>query len=84
MVSALVVDDSAVVRKVARRLLEERGYAVSEAEDSATALGLLAQGGADLILLDWQMPQVTGADLVRQLRAQGAGQAARLGDDGRS
>jgi two-component system chemotaxis response regulator CheY len=64
----LVVDDSRVVRKVARRMLEGTGFGVREAEDGACALTACRAKMPDAILLDWNMPVMNGIDFLRALR----------------
>ena len=66
--SALIVDDSAVIRKVARRILETLDFSVRDAEDGRTALALCAQAMPSVILLDWNMPNMDGYEVLRQLR----------------
>ena len=66
----LVVDDSRVVRKVARRILEANGYAVSEAGDGQQALDACRAGLPDVVLLDWNMPVMDGITFLRQLRGE--------------
>lgn len=68
--NALVVDDSRVMRRLLRSLLESVGYVVEEADSGETALErLAAKAPPDLLLLDWNMPGISGLDLVRILRA---------------
>ncbi len=71
--TCLVVDDSAVIRKVARRIIEEIGFVVSEAEDGANALDLCAEAMPDVILLDWNMPNKDGYAFLQELRRTEAG-----------
>ncbi|MQT12729.1 response regulator [Segnochrobactrum spirostomi] len=68
MKTFLVVDDSSTVRKVARRMLEQLSFKVTEAEDGQKALEQCATGLPDAILLDWNMPVTNGPDFLRQLR----------------
>jgi two-component system chemotaxis response regulator CheY len=65
----LVVDDSRVVRRVARGMLEGLGFAVSEAEDGAKALASCRAAMPDAVLLDWNMPVMDGMGFLRALRA---------------
>lgn len=67
---ALVVDDSRVVRKAARRLLESFGFAVREAEDGAQALEAVRAAMPELVLLDWNMPVLDGIGFLRAARAE--------------
>ncbi|WP_445681906.1 response regulator [Radicibacter daui] len=66
--TCLVVDDSRVVRKVARKILEELGFACSEAEDGLKAMESCANSMPDAILLDWNMPVMSGIEFLRRLR----------------
>ncbi|HET8995865.1 MAG TPA: response regulator [Acetobacteraceae bacterium] len=68
--TCLVVDDSRVVRKVARRILEANGYTVAEAPDGAQALALCRQALPDCVLLDWNMPVMDGMSFLHALRAE--------------
>lgn len=68
--SALVVDDSAVVRKVARRILEKHGFAVREAGDGRQALDAVGEEMPRLVLLDRNMPVMDGIEFLRVLRAE--------------
>jgi two-component system chemotaxis response regulator CheY len=66
----LVVDDSRVVRKVARRILEAHGFEVVEAEDGLQALEACHTSLPDCVLLDWNMPVMNGLEFLKQLRAE--------------
>jgi two-component system chemotaxis response regulator CheY len=69
MKSCLIVDDSSVVRKVARRILEDLDYIVDEAEDGQEAFDKCRQEMPDAILLDAQMPIMSGLEFLKLLRA---------------
>ncbi len=64
----LVVDDSRVVRRVARHMLEAAGYVVIEAENGALALAACRAHLPDAVLLDWNMPVMNGIEFLRALR----------------
>ena len=64
----LIVDDSSVIRKVARRILEGLGFQIVEAEDGAQALSKCQQQLPDAILLDWNMPIMDGYEFLKLLR----------------
>ena len=66
--TCLVVDDSRVVRKVSRKIATAAGYDVIEAENGEEALARCRQSMPDLILLDWDMPVMTGIEFVTKLR----------------
>jgi two-component system chemotaxis response regulator CheY len=68
--SCLVVDDSRVVRRLARRILEAHDFTVTEAEDGAKALTACRSALPDGILLDWNMPVMNGIEFLRALRAE--------------
>ncbi len=68
--SCLVVDDSRVVRKVARRILEGHGFAVSEAENGSMALEFCRGHLPGCVLLDWNMPVMNGIEFLRALRGE--------------
>jgi two-component system, chemotaxis family, chemotaxis protein CheY len=65
----LVVDDSAVIRKVARRILEGMNFTILEAEDGSKALDVCSVHMPDAILLDWNMPVMDGYEFLKALRA---------------
>jgi two-component system chemotaxis response regulator CheY len=68
--TCLVVDDSRVVRKVARRILEANGFAVTEAADGQEAMETCRQTMPDCVLLDWNMPVIDGITFLRNLRSE--------------
>ena len=70
MPTCLVVDDSRVVRKVARRILEDHGFQVREAEDGSLALAACQARMPDCVLLDWNMPVMNGIEFLHALRAE--------------
>src|SRR5258705_167382 len=74
----LVVDDSRVIRKVARRILEDLGFEVAEAADGAEALGWLRTVTPQVILLDWNMPGMSGLEILKALRAAPGGEEPRV------
>jgi two-component system chemotaxis response regulator CheY len=76
----LLVDDSKAMRAMIRRTLLQTGMCdlrVEEAENGSDALAKLASELPDLILSDWSMPEMTGIELLRELRARGC--AVRFG-----
>jgi two-component system, chemotaxis family, chemotaxis protein CheY len=68
--TCLVVDDSRVVRKVARRILESNGFAVVEAADGQIALDTCRESMPDCVLLDWNMPVMDGITFLHALRKE--------------
>ena len=73
MKSCLVVDDSRIIRKVARRILEDMRFDIVEAGDGLEALQTCRRGMPDAILLDWAMPVMDGVDFLKQLRQEPGG-----------
>ncbi|MFO7808881.1 chemotaxis response regulator CheY [Guyparkeria sp.] len=66
----LVVDDFSTMRRIIKNLLKELGFTnLEEADDGQTALPLLRQGNFDFLVTDWNMPGMTGIDLLRAVRA---------------
>jgi two-component system chemotaxis response regulator CheY len=66
----LVVDDFATMRRIIRNLLKELGYGnVDEAEDGVSALQKLRNEPFDFVVSDWNMPNMSGIDLLRSIRA---------------
>ena len=78
MRTCLVVDDSRVIRKVARRIIEDMGFEVSEAGDGVEALAWCRGAMPDVILLDWNMPAMSGIEFLRFLRAEPGGDAPKV------
>lgn len=73
MKRCLIVDDSRVIRKVARRILEDMRFEIEEAGDGLEALQSCRKQMPDAILLDWSMPVMNGIDFLRQLRREPGG-----------
>lgn len=66
----LVVDDFSTMRRIVRNLLKELGFTnVDEAEDGAAALSKLRQGGFEVVVSDWNMPNMDGLTLLQTMRA---------------
>jgi len=66
----LVVDDFSTMRRIVRNLLKELGYTnVEEAEDGAIALQRLRSPGIQFVITDWNMPNMTGIELLKAIRA---------------
>jgi len=66
----LVVDDFSTMRRIVRNLLKELGFTnVQEAEDGVDALNKLRGGDFEFVVSDWNMPNMTGIDLLRAIRA---------------
>jgi two-component system chemotaxis response regulator CheY len=68
MRSCLIVDDSKVIRMVAKKILTELGFRTEEAEDGKIALALCVKNLPDAILLDWNMPNMNGLEFLHELR----------------
>lgn len=66
----LVVDDFSTMRRIIKNLLRDLGFNnTSEADDGQTALPMLQSGNFDFLITDWNMPGMTGIDLLRTVRA---------------
>jgi two-component system chemotaxis response regulator CheY len=78
MRTCLVVDDSSVVRKIARRILEGLEFQIVEAEDGEKALEVCKRGLPDAILLDWNMPVMDGYHFLGNLRRMPAGDQPKV------
>lgn len=78
MKTCLVVDDSSVIRKVARRILEDMSFAVEEAADGQEALEKCRAGMPDSIFLDWNMPVMDGLEFLKALRAEPNGNEPKV------
>lgn len=65
--TCLVVDDSKVIRKVARHILETLDFVVDEAADGREALDRCLASTPDVVLLDWNMPVMSGIEFLRAL-----------------
>ncbi|APE27402.1 response regulator [Aurantiacibacter gangjinensis] len=68
--TCLIVDDSSVIRKVSRHILESLGFEVSDAENGMEGLRRFDEAKPDLILLDWNMPVMNGIEFLKELRAR--------------
>jgi len=76
--TCLIVDDSRIIRKVARRIVEGLGFEVDEAADGAEALAFCSGLIPEVILLDWSMPVMDGMTFLRRLRALPGGMAPKV------
>ncbi|KAA8713389.1 response regulator [Pseudomonas syringae] len=66
----LIVDDFSTMRRIIKNLLRDLGFTnTSEADDGLTALPMLQSGAFDFLVTDWNMPGMSGIDLLRQVRA---------------
>ena len=69
-IKVLVVDDFSTMRRIVKNILKQIGYSdIEEAEDGNIALARLRQGGFGLVVSDWNMPNMTGLDLLKAIRA---------------
>ena len=73
MKTCLIVDDSRVIRKVSRHILETLNFTVNEAENGQKGLEACEDAMPDVILLDWNMPVMTGIEFIIQLRKRPGG-----------
>lgn len=73
MKQCLIVDDSSVIRNVARRIMEEARFETAEAENGKEALEKCRENLPDVILLDWNMPVMDGLEFLTELRKEPCG-----------
>ncbi|MBO6609281.1 MULTISPECIES: response regulator [Altererythrobacter] len=78
MKTCLIVDDSRVIRKVSRHILETLGFAVEEAENGKDGLERCAETMPDVVLLDWNMPVMSGIEFITQLRKRDGGDKPKV------
>jgi len=66
----LIVDDFATMRRILKNILKQIGFTnISEADDGKSALNMLKKQKFDLVLCDWNMPEMPGIELLKQVRA---------------
>jgi two-component system chemotaxis response regulator CheY len=66
----LIVDDFSTMRRIIKNLLRDLGFTnTAEADDGVTALPMLQNGNFDFLVTDWNMPGMTGIDLLKAIRA---------------
>jgi len=78
MKHCLIVDDSRVIRKVSRHIVEGFGFEVSEAENGLVALDHCRETMPDLVLLDWNMPVMSGIEFIVALREMEGGRGPKV------
>lgn len=68
----LIVDDFSTMRRIIKNLLRDLGFTnTQEADDGSTALPMLKSGDFDFLVTDWNMPGMSGIDLLKEVRADG-------------
>ncbi len=71
-IRVLIVDDFSTMRRIMKNILKQLGFTnITEADDGTTAMELLNTGSYDLVISDWNMPRMTGLELLREVRAGG-------------
>jgi two-component system chemotaxis response regulator CheY len=76
---SLVIDDSRAMRMILGRMLRDLGFDVAEAGDGQQALALLDEGlSPELVLVDWNMPQMTGIEFLQAVRRPPYSSAAKV------
>ena len=76
--SWLIVDDSRVIRGIARGILQDLGFETNEAEDGKQAIAACVKRMPDAVLLDWNMPVMNGMEFLRRLRQEPGGEAPKV------
>ena len=74
----LIVDDSAVIRKVAKHIVEGFKFETDEAENGSVALAKCREQMPDAVLLDWNMPQMDGMAFIKALREEKNGDKPKV------
>lgn len=69
MTTCLIVDDSSTIRKITRKIVEELGFTALEAEDGLQAKHACEKSMPDVIILDWNMPVMSGIEFLKALRS---------------
>lgn len=68
----LIVDDFSTMRRIIKNLLRDLGFNnTAEADDGASALPMLQSGDFELVITDWNMPNMLGIDLLKAIRGDG-------------
>ncbi len=78
MKTCLIVDDSRVVRKVAARIVQDLGFSYREAEDGQKAYEACLESMPDGIILDWNMPVMSGIEFLEKLRQMEGGDKPKV------
>ncbi len=78
MKTCLIVDDSRVIRKVSRHILETLNFTVEEAENGLQGLERCEAAMPDVVLLDWNMPVMTGIEFITKLRQRPGGDRPKV------
>lgn len=76
--SILIVDDSKTIRLALRRIVESLGFDAAEAEDGKQALESCMRAMPNGVILDWNMPVMSGIDFLKQLRVSPGGKAPKV------
>jgi two-component system, chemotaxis family, chemotaxis protein CheY len=78
MRSCLLVDDSRAIRGFARRIVEKLAFTCQEAADGESALSVCGDAMPQVILLDWNMPGISGIDCLKAIRAMPGGRCPKI------
>jgi two-component system chemotaxis response regulator CheY len=78
MKRVLIVDDSPVIRKVARRILESMRLEVREVDTAAAGLDACRSAMPDAVFLDWSIPETDGCDIIRTIRRMPGGEHPKI------
>lgn len=78
MKTCLIVDDSLIVRKVARRIIEGIGFTCAEADDGVAAIALCEQSMFDAAIIDWNLPTMSGMEILAKLRTLPGGDKIKV------
>jgi two-component system chemotaxis response regulator CheY len=76
--SCLIVEDSRVIRRVTKTIMDGFGFTCSEAENGQEAVAFCEKEMPDLILLDWNMPVMSGIEFLKKLRTMPKGDMPKV------
>lgn len=74
----LIADDSPVIRKIGRRIMEDMGFIVTEARDGSEAISICQDNMPDVVIVDWEMPGMSGTEVIGQIARMENAESSKL------